>query len=312
MFFYVFFLFFCVFFMFFFYSLEETYIIECLDRSIFDLIGNSIKSGDSVSYSTITEWTMSKTNNLVLTPHNKSTNLVVNCEGYKIEPPVSTSFKNPIYIQDQEKMIPYYANHLANNPHDNYIGYPINANYNQSSPTLLSTHTNNSNQVNLSASANLPAGVDDSEFIVVSIESNSTSSTPNSPLSFPSNSANENTGSHTFRALVRTFQEDHRIVIACDNPRDRLKALQQHPLCVPYRLQKLKEATIVNQLLEFEQAQIETNKYKFGVIYRKKGQVDDDMMFANNEGSNAYQTFLNFLGNLSFLFFTLELISALF
>ena len=36
--------------------------------------------------------------------------------------------------------------------------------------------------------------------------------------------------------------------------------------------------------------------YKFGVLYCKLGQVDENAMFANVEMSVGFETFLNFLG----------------
>ena len=101
---------------------------------------------------------------------------------------------------------------------------------------------------------------------------------------------------YSYRALLRTKDEDIRILVCCETPKDRLRALRQHPMIVDYVLQQLKDPSAKDLLIDFERKHLESKQYKFGVVYRKSGQVLDDDMFSNEHGSEAYEEFLRFLG----------------
>jgi len=102
---------------------------------------------------------------------------------------------------------------------------------------------------------------------------------------------------HEYRAIVRTISGDDRIIVACDHPKDRIKALKQHPLVSPYKLTLIKDPSVTRQLVDFEASQMEARAFKFGVIYRRKGQSTDNEMYSNRKGSPAFHNFLRFLGS---------------
>jgi hypothetical protein len=50
----------------------------------------------------------------------------------------------------------------------------------------------------------------------------------------------------------------------------------------PHRqIDKVTDANSVDKLLDLEKKLLGATQYKFGVIYRKKGQVEDDDMMSN-------------------------------
>jgi len=59
----------------------------------------------------------------------------------------------------------------------------------------------------------------------------------------------------------------------------------------------IKEPSVTRQLIDFEASQMEARAFKFGVIYRQKGQSTDNEMYSNRKGSPAFQDFLRFLGS---------------
>jgi len=59
---------------------------------------------------------------------------------------------------------------------------------------------------------------------------------------------------------------------------------------------QIKEPEIVPDLINFEESQI-TKNYKFGILYVKEGQTQEEDMFANVNTSKKYENFLLFLGD---------------
>merc|ERR1712137_1067632 len=102
---------------------------------------------------------------------------------------------------------------------------------------------------------------------------------------------------HHYKMLLRTKDEDYRIIIPADHPKDRIRQLKQHPMLIDYTLIPLKEPNIKDALIDFEKKHLETKNYKFGIIYRRHGQVTDDEMLSNEKGSPEFEQFLDFLGD---------------
>ena len=101
-----------------------------------------------------------------------------------------------------------------------------------------------------------------------------------------------------YKALIRTKSKDIRILILCENSKDRLKNLKSHRfLNNNYTLHVLKDPSIPSLFINFEQKHLEPKTYKFGVIYRKAGQISDNDMLGNEHGSTDFAHFLNFLGD---------------
>ena len=101
----------------------------------------------------------------------------------------------------------------------------------------------------------------------------------------------------TYFTLVRTILEDTHLYISAETPKDRMKSLRSHPILANFKtLDRVKEASFSAALLELETNLLESTQYKFGVIYRKSGQVKEDEMFANSNPSNEFDQFLHFLG----------------
>ena len=107
----------------------------------------------------------------------------------------------------------------------------------------------------------------------------------------------DSTGICEFRAILRFIERDERVLVICDTPKDRLKSMKQLPQLQSFKLQSIRDPVIPQKLMEFEQAQLSTKTFKFGIIYRKKGQQTDNEMFSNEEGSKQFDQFLNFIGS---------------
>lgn len=101
-----------------------------------------------------------------------------------------------------------------------------------------------------------------------------------------------------YRALFRTLEADYRFVIKAETeqPKDRIKALKSHSQLLNFKLFQIKDAAIIQSLIAFDDDQKESKQYKFGVIYRQAGQTLEDDLLANDQPSNAFETFLNILG----------------
>eukprot|EP01094_Clydonella_sp_ATCC50884_P026801 TRINITY_DN7470_c0_g1_i1.p1 TRINITY_DN7470_c0_g1~~TRINITY_DN7470_c0_g1_i1.p1 ORF type:complete len:847 (-),score=184.42 TRINITY_DN7470_c0_g1_i1:146-2602(-) len=118
-------------------------------------------------------------------------------------------------------------------------------------------------------------------------------------ISLESTPISQDSGRFAFRALIRTVPEDIRLVITCDSAKDRLKALKNHPIMNKYRpnLERVKDDSFRQKLQKLERDLAEQSRYKFGIIYRKRGQVSDDDMLSNRSSSRDLSSFLDFLGD---------------
>lgn len=61
------------------------------------------------------------------------------------------------------------------------------------------------------------------------------------------------------------------------------------------KLVEVAHPQLPKRLVEYERKAIFRN-YKFGILYVKDGQTDENDMFGNNEPSEQFEDFLNFLG----------------
>ena len=209
---------------------------------------------------------------------------------------------NPSFIQYAHKNIPYFKSNFSNDPHENYFGLSDDGNLVFVSISLqgalledqlwyfsplfcliifafFSSNTN----LRFFFSSFLYSQIFRSQKVQLS-----------QLILIPFYCFRKRT--RYYKTLVRTFEEDSRILICCENPKERIKALRQHPLLCNFKLQFLKDNAITNSLIQFEQNQLESSKYKFGVVYRKSGQKSDDELLSNNEPSTHFTEFLEFIG----------------
>eukprot|EP01105_Mastigella_eilhardi_P027433 TRINITY_DN845_c1_g1_i2.p1 TRINITY_DN845_c1_g1~~TRINITY_DN845_c1_g1_i2.p1 ORF type:complete len:656 (+),score=181.01 TRINITY_DN845_c1_g1_i2:266-2233(+) len=97
------------------------------------------------------------------------------------------------------------------------------------------------------------------------------------------------------RALVRTKKETIRVVItATKNEAAALRVAL--PLLSGTKLNSTRSNKMHDTLSQFETRQLVT-RYKFGVVYAKKGQSDEQTMLANDDVSPDLQEFLSLLGD---------------
>ena len=104
--------------------------------------------------------------------------------------------------------------------------------------------------------------------------------------------------------MTRTVVEDERLIIpfkegfaSSSTKKALLKAFKKH--CSRFDgisfSKLLAGANLTNDLIAFENHYI-SEQYKFGLLYYLPGQSENEM-FCNKEGSKAFDTFLNFLGD---------------
>jgi len=101
------------------------------------------------------------------------------------------------------------------------------------------------------------------------------------------------------RAIVRTTKKDDRHLIAAAlKPKEQLKALARgYPWVNHVKFTRLRDNNDLNDtLVTFEKSNI-VKSYKFGVLYRAEGQEEENDMFCNQHGSEAFEEFLDFLGD---------------
>jgi len=99
------------------------------------------------------------------------------------------------------------------------------------------------------------------------------------------------------KVLSRTKEGNERFTIPiCNSSGDMIKAIiSVKPQIKKYSIHKAKDI-MSNELLRLEKQQIIKN-YKFGVLYVKEGQRNENEMYSNVDGSPQFDEFLNFLGD---------------
>jgi len=98
------------------------------------------------------------------------------------------------------------------------------------------------------------------------------------------------------KALLRTSEGDSRFLLKCNS---KNSAMRELALCKPQvanlKFTRNNSSELEQKLIRFEKQQIVTN-YKFGVLYCKAGQTDENQMYFNDSTSPAFEEFLSFLG----------------
>eukprot|EP01119_Soliformovum_irregulare_P011178 TRINITY_DN2782_c0_g2_i1.p1 TRINITY_DN2782_c0_g2~~TRINITY_DN2782_c0_g2_i1.p1 ORF type:complete len:1124 (-),score=330.52 TRINITY_DN2782_c0_g2_i1:6-3377(-) len=101
------------------------------------------------------------------------------------------------------------------------------------------------------------------------------------------------------KGILRTKKGDERFLVPqslASNPADIIKYVKRKfPEISTVKLNESMEQELIQDLIKYENSQIIKN-YKIGLLYVKAGQTDEDEMFANNEPSQQFEDFLNFLG----------------
>jgi len=191
--------------------------------------------------------------------------LVSPCKGFDIElgSKKAPSLKSaPIKrLVDADKNTPYYQHYFYTKPHFNFYG---------ESTTRIGP-------------------------VIISMES---------PASGGASSSNLTEGEVKLRALVRTKFDDEWVFVPSSKSdksikRSLIKAIETQcrngDKLSGLKLQKLDEVNGPKELVNLEQ-KLMTKGYKFGVLYCKQGQINEDDMFQNVSTSPEFEEFLLFLG----------------
>eukprot|EP01087_Luapelamoeba_hula_P022617 TRINITY_DN815_c0_g1_i3.p1 TRINITY_DN815_c0_g1~~TRINITY_DN815_c0_g1_i3.p1 ORF type:complete len:805 (-),score=121.04 TRINITY_DN815_c0_g1_i3:103-2517(-) len=130
---------------------------------------------------------------------------------------------------------------------------------------------------------------------------------PESPpaiLTIETKSGRKEGSSSLYRALLRTERGDERVVLTIPSSlfssgeKARLQHLKfsNNVMKQATTVKKVKDPALSDDLLEMERKQNNTN-FKFGVLYCKPGQMTEEEMYNNAEGSPAFEEFLKFIGD---------------
>jgi len=98
--------------------------------------------------------------------------------------------------------------------------------------------------------------------------------------------------------IVRTKNLDQRVLVPFSKRLDHVRKLVPLLANSTKRPILVKDQQFDSALLTYEQKQLPQQNYKFGIIYCKADQKDENMMFGNRheESSQAYKDFLEFIG----------------
>eukprot|EP01114_Cavostelium_apophysatum_P018177 TRINITY_DN5569_c0_g1_i1.p1 TRINITY_DN5569_c0_g1~~TRINITY_DN5569_c0_g1_i1.p1 ORF type:complete len:397 (+),score=50.28 TRINITY_DN5569_c0_g1_i1:225-1415(+) len=101
-----------------------------------------------------------------------------------------------------------------------------------------------------------------------------------------------------YKVILRNKKFDTHLSIPHATSKSELlrQLYQAMPPLIQARLREVKKEEITKDLLYIEDRLLIRN-YKFGVIYCKEGQVSENDMFSNREGSSEFEHFLGLLGD---------------
>lgn len=101
------------------------------------------------------------------------------------------------------------------------------------------------------------------------------------------------------KLIYRTIDGDqHFSVPIINNKIQSMKKLikQANPTLTLKQIREIKSERHIDELKTFQNNEVH-KQMKFGVVYCKKGQTDEDEMFSNNEPSKEFEEFLKVLGD---------------
>ncbi|EGG23610.1 RapGAP/RanGAP domain-containing protein [Cavenderia fasciculata] len=110
------------------------------------------------------------------------------------------------------------------------------------------------------------------------------------------------TGEVELLYIIRTPDRDERVRIVASNKRDSkdmIKMIKKSRQQLQnYKFKEVKEKAFTNDLLDFEKKNTVHRNFKFGVLYCRDGQTEENDMYANHEPhlSERYLQFVELLG----------------
>ena len=110
--------------------------------------------------------------------------------------------------------------------------------------------------------------------------------------------ANKAQAAQCCRVIVRTKKADQRVLVPFDKKMQLLKTLV--PQLKNAKLQEVRNPRFEEHLRRYEEKQMPQRTYKFGVLYCRPNQTNENEIYGNlhEEASKAYKDFLAFLGEL--------------
>jgi len=99
-----------------------------------------------------------------------------------------------------------------------------------------------------------------------------------------------------YRVLIRTKKGDNHVILAASSQKELFESLRSvYPFVDKKILTEIVNPKFAEDLLSFEDTMMYT-EFKFGVLYYRDGQTNEDEMFGNVETSTEYEEFLELLG----------------
>eukprot|EP01133_Synstelium_polycarpum_P011465 gene11465-13363_t len=101
--------------------------------------------------------------------------------------------------------------------------------------------------------------------------------------------------------IIRTPERDERVKIVCKKEcasKDMIKIIKKARVQLAnYKFKEVKEEKFPTALLDFEKKNTVHKNFKFGVLYAREGQTEENQIYGNHEPLSAnYQAFVDLLG----------------
>mmetsp|Transcript_18333 Transcript_18333/g.27288 ORF Transcript_18333/g.27288 Transcript_18333/m.27288 type:complete len:930 (-) Transcript_18333:46-2835(-) len=193
-------------------------------------------------------------------------------------------------IDDYQNDTPFFSKYIFPKEHTNYVAIDKNL-----GPLIISYETVSNTDDTASASADSDGSSSGSGVSA----SSSTASEKQSNVANDDDDSNGPAGTSRYHAVVLSAEKTERITIQGKIKRRRLiKASSTLSKCsTEPKFTKVKAKALSQRIADTEQSLdiVPRSQYKFGVLYTRGGQNEDEM-FANNEPSSDFRDFLKILG----------------
>ncbi|KAJ3160838.1 hypothetical protein HDU86_008198 [Geranomyces michiganensis] len=211
-------------------------------------------------------------------------------------------------LEHVDEDVEYYRKSFHGREHKNYIG-----DLPRLGPVIISLMYKQRSRASQTLNSNTVSGHPAAGGAGVGSSSSSAAATTGGALisptqrDIPSDTSGATADTSEYWAIMRTRDgSDLRAVIQASqvvgssvlrSKHDAKAALQMlHRDIQPSKLRKIADPAIEKRLMALDELQYVT-RYKFGVLYCKEGQLEEEDFFGNEHGSRGFETFLTILGD---------------
>ncbi|KYQ88312.1 hypothetical protein DLAC_11008 [Tieghemostelium lacteum] len=248
-------------------------------------------------------------NSYLLDENNICMVLVSSCPGWKREidqesdQPITSQAlakRQQITIEEIENEFPHYLESFCKDKHKNY--YAFDPNYQP--PTVTASPSQNAESADqigpvvISIKRDCERTPNYRKLKKKKDKSKKDQSSPSSsePTTKPTMGSTE----RKFKTIIRTREGEDRFYLSSGkaSPRELINTIKSFflPQFSEMTFKKLPNNSESRKLLQYWETAQMTKEYKFGLLYRKPGQTNENDFFSNQDESKEYQEFLEFIG----------------